>query len=81
MKLVIATHNRGKVAEISALLKNSSIELDRTLQLVSLVDYPDMPDIIEDGASFMENALKKARDTSAYCTRRPSRRRTHRCGS
>ena len=66
MKLVIATHNRGKVAEISALLKNHSIELDRTLQVVSLADYPDMSDIIEGGASFMENALKKARETSAY---------------
>ena len=60
MKLVIATSNPGKVAEISALLKNSRIEL------LSLADYPDMHEIAEDGPTFMENALKKARETSAY---------------
>jgi len=60
MKLVIATSNTGKISEISALLENSGIEL------LSLHDYPDMPDIIEDGSTFMENALKKARETSSY---------------
>ena len=60
MKLVIATSNRGKIAEISALLENSDIEL------LSLEDYPDMPDIFEDGSTFMENALKKARATSSF---------------
>jgi len=28
--------------------------------LCSLLDYPDLPDLIEDGNSFLENALKKA---------------------
>ena len=60
MKLVIATSNKGKIAEISALLENSGIEL------LSLEDYPGMPDIVEDGSTFMENALKKARETYAF---------------
>lgn len=58
MKLVIATTNKGKVAEISAVLKDSGIEL------LSLVDFPDIPDIDEDGSTFRENALKKARMTA-----------------
>ena len=60
MKLVIATSNRGKVDEFSALLHNPALEL------LSLADFPDMPDIQEDGATFMENALKKARTAQAY---------------
>jgi len=60
MKLVIATSNKGKVAEISALLKNYNIEI------LSLADYPDIQDISEDGSTFMENALKKARETSTF---------------
>ncbi|MFC1490136.1 RdgB/HAM1 family non-canonical purine NTP pyrophosphatase [Candidatus Latescibacterota bacterium] len=63
IKLVIATTNPGKVAEISALLE----KLEHTgIELLSLADFPDMPEIIEDGATFMENALKKARETADY---------------
>ena len=29
-------------------------------------DYPDAPDVLEDGATFFENALKKARTISEY---------------
>jgi len=36
------------------------------LQLSSLIDYPDLPDIVEDGNSFLENALKKARIVSEW---------------
>lgn len=31
------------------------------VHLSSLMDYPDLPEIVEDGNSFLENALKKAR--------------------
>jgi len=31
------------------------------LTLKTLHDYPDLPEIVEDGSSFQENALKKAR--------------------
>ena len=32
----------------------------------SLEEYPDLPEIVEDGASFLENALKKARTVAEF---------------
>jgi XTP/dITP diphosphohydrolase len=55
MILVLATRNQGKLREIEASLTLPGL----TFQ--SLRDFPDLPDIVEDGASFLENALKKAR--------------------
>jgi XTP/dITP diphosphohydrolase len=54
-KILFASRNRGKIEEIRALLKGCGV----TLQ--SLDDYPNLPEISEDGSSFLENALKKAR--------------------
>jgi XTP/dITP diphosphohydrolase len=34
--------------------------------LVSLAEYADVPDVIEDGKTFLENALKKARTVSEF---------------
>ncbi|RAV22045.1 non-canonical purine NTP pyrophosphatase [Paenibacillus contaminans] len=53
--LVIATRNRGKAAEFAKLLQPFGIEVK------SLNEVPDMPDIVEDGATFADNALIKAR--------------------
>jgi len=39
---------------------------DRGIHLFSLADYPDMPDIPEDGTGFLENALIKARAACAF---------------
>lgn len=36
------------------------------ITLLSLYDYKDVPDILEDGQSFFENALKKARIVSEW---------------
>jgi len=52
--LVIATKNKGKLREIEALLQ------DLGVNVMSLDDYPDAPDVVEDGKTFRENALKKA---------------------
>lgn len=60
MKLVIATSNPGKFSEFAAYLNDTGLEL------VSLADFPDMPEIIENGSSFMENALIKARAVSSF---------------
>lgn len=51
MQIVLATHNRGKVAELRAILEPTGIDL---------VGY-DGPEPIEDGVTFLENALIKAR--------------------
>lgn len=61
MKLVIATKNKDKIREITE--KFSS--LDR-IQIISLLDYNDAPEIIENGVTFKENACKKAMVISAH---------------
>ena len=52
---VIATRNPGKFREIKAILSSFP------LKFLSLEDFPDVPEIVEDGATFAENAGKKAR--------------------
>ncbi len=56
----MATRNKGKIREIRDALKGLG------LQIYSLSDFPNIPEIEEDGASFAENALKKARFYSRY---------------
>ena len=53
--LVVGSHNKKKAAELRALLAG----LGR-LQLRTLDDYPDEPDVVEDGRTFHDNARKKA---------------------
>ncbi len=54
MRLIIATRNRHKVAELRALLDLPSVEL------VCAADLPGAPEVEEDGATFEANAIKKA---------------------
>lgn len=54
MKLLIATRNKHKWQEISALFAGSKVEI------VSATSFPDVPDVVEDGATFAENAVLKA---------------------
>ncbi|WP_281889133.1 XTP/dITP diphosphatase [Paenibacillus sp. YYML68] len=54
-ELVLATTNAGKVKELAALL------VEHGITVRSLKDYPDIPDIVEDGETFADNALIKAR--------------------
>lgn len=60
MKIVFASKNKGKVKEIRAMLAETGIDLQ------SLNSYKDVPEIVEDGNSFLENALKKARIISQF---------------
>lgn len=53
-ELLVATRNAGKIREIKGLLK------EYKLKVTSLLDYPDMPEIVEDGETFEANASKKA---------------------
>ena len=59
-RLLIATRNHGKAREIAAVLS------DLGLEIVSLADYPGAPEIEETGATFLENAVLKARAYAAY---------------
>ncbi|HBQ29367.1 hypothetical protein HX99_03955 [Peptococcaceae bacterium SCADC1_2_3] len=58
MKLVIATANQGKLKEIKLLINNS---FKNSIEVLSLSNYPNLPDITEDGKTFKENAVKKAK--------------------
>jgi len=53
--ILIATRNAGKVREIRKALRGLG------LRICSLHDFRDVPEVEEDGKSFNENALKKAR--------------------
>lgn len=53
-KLVIATKNKGKIAEIKKVLQNFPLEV------LSMGDMGINADVVEDGATFEENSLKKA---------------------
>lgn len=61
MKLVIATKNAAKIAEIRD--KFSGIP---GLELLSPAEFADTPEVIEDGATFTENAFKKARAVAVH---------------
>ena len=54
-KIVLATRNRGKVAEISRLLAGFGVEV------LSSADFPKLGEIPETGQTFEENARQKAR--------------------
>ncbi|WP_461209316.1 XTP/dITP diphosphatase [Desulfocurvus sp. DL9XJH121] len=53
--VVLATRNKGKIAELSALLEG------RGLEVRGLDDFPQIGEIEETGETFEENALLKAR--------------------
>jgi XTP/dITP diphosphohydrolase len=52
--VVIATRNSGKLREIRQILAPLG------LKILSLRDFPEIPEIVEDGQTFEENAVKKA---------------------
>ena len=56
--LVIATRNQGKLKEISALLKDYPVDIK------SLDDFGPIPEVVEDGDTFDENAYKKSSFTA-----------------
>ncbi len=58
-ELVLATRNRHKGAELAALLADLPIRI-RTMD-----EFPEVPDVVEDGDTCEANAIKKAREVSA----------------
>ncbi len=57
VRLVLATRNAHKVTELRRILQN----LVQDVELTSMDDWPDLPDVVETGVTFAENALLKAR--------------------
>ena len=54
-ELVLASGNKGKIAEFQRLME------DLAVQVHSMKEYPQIGEIVEDGSTFAENALIKAR--------------------
>ncbi|MBI4688738.1 MAG: XTP/dITP diphosphatase [Nitrospirae bacterium] len=54
MKIVLATRNKKKIEEIRRIVEGMPITI------YTLDDFPDCPEVIEDGKTFEENAVKKA---------------------
>ena len=55
-RLVLATANQHKLAELTRILASASMAVAAT----GLRDFPGAPDVRETGATFAENALLKA---------------------
>jgi len=58
-KLVLASGNAGKVKEINNLLQANGIDV------ISQNEF-DVPEAVEDGLTFVENAIKKARNACLH---------------
>ena len=61
-RIVLATHNPGKLAELRRILVASRVDVD----VADLSEYPDMPEVAETGSTFEANALLKARGVAAH---------------
>ncbi len=55
MQIVIASRNKKKIEELKRILEGLSIEI------LSVNNFPHIEEVVEDGLTFQENALKKAR--------------------
>lgn len=60
MKIFLATKNEGKIREFKKIIEGMNIEVH------SVLDNIDIPDVEEDGKTFEENSSKKAKEISEY---------------
>lgn len=54
LAIVVATTNQGKLKEFCEILK------DQPIEILSLADFGPIPEVVEDGETFDDNAYKKA---------------------
>ena len=59
-KIFLATGNEGKVEEMEDLLAELEVEI------VTTFDLSKVPEVVEDGATLKENAIKKAKEFADY---------------
>lgn len=64
MKLVVATHNEGKLVEIKRILAEQLNQLADRFELITAGSL-GLPDPVETGVTFEQNALLKARDVAS----------------
>lgn len=58
--LILATRNEDKITEIKSILSNTDINV------LTLNEFPDAPDAVENGFTLEENAIKKAKIIAGY---------------
>jgi len=61
MKLIVATRNAHNLAEIRDLLG----EVADQFEILASGDLPNLPEIVEDGTTLQDNAIKKAKETAS----------------
>jgi XTP/dITP diphosphohydrolase len=61
-RLVLATANQHKLAELTRILEAGRVEVE----LAGLGEFPGVPEVAETGATFDENALLKARAIAEF---------------
>ena len=60
MQILLATRNQNKITEIKEIL------VDLNLEIVSSLDFPALPEVVEDQDSLKANAVKKAMESAAF---------------
>ncbi|MEA3328720.1 MAG: XTP/dITP diphosphatase [Candidatus Omnitrophota bacterium] len=60
MELVIATRNKKKMQEIEKILEGFDVKI------LSLENYPRLPEIVEKGSTFEDNAVEKSRVVARF---------------
>ena len=60
MKIFLATKNKGKIEDFKKLTEDMDIEV------VTILDNIEIPDVVEDGDTFEENSAKKALEIAKY---------------
>ena len=63
MKIIYGSGNKNKLQEVKDFFNNNKIEVE----LLSLDDIGFTEDIVENGKTFEENSLIKARTIKKYC--------------
>lgn len=56
--IVLASRNQKKTGEVAALLQPAGFHV------IPVTEFPDVPDVVEDGSTFAENAAKKATEVA-----------------
>lgn len=64
MKIFLATGNRHKIDEIKAIF--SEISKEKNIEILSIKDGIEIPDVVEDGKTFEENSQKKATEIAKF---------------
>jgi XTP/dITP diphosphohydrolase len=64
VKIVVATRNKGKLREILSLVAGAPLRAGLKLELCTIDDVAPAAELREDGVTFEENALAKARQAA-----------------